>query len=202
MNVIKLNIRRQLFMFCVMAAVLLLGICLQMSVGITYGRYYTNINQNVNFDVHSKQAAYVTYWDGGEDPVWESDDGQESLTVFVKNSDGDDVPTDDMTVRIRVFLPGEADPLAGAALKLKVEGDRTYTATHEQLGESSALYAKLGAGWVYTFIRSGEEVTHSLAGGEVSELEMKLTAEFDIDTTECIFIVDCVNENDSERSAN
>lgn len=200
MNRINKNIKRQLFMFYVMALMLLLGICLQLSVGVTYGRYYTGINGDMIFSVRSKQAACVTYGDGGENPVWESSSGKQSLTVSVKNSDGDDVPADDMTVRIRFFLPGDADPLAGKSLKLKVEDDRTYTATHEQLSESSALYAEVGGGWIYTFIRSGEEVTHSLAGGEVSELKMKLTAELDIDITECLFIVDCINENDSERS--
>lgn len=90
---------------------------------------------------------------------------------------------EDMTFRVRLYLK-QTDELT-EPLKVSMQNGRRYgdwgqeiEATSRKLNGESALAKVSGNGWIYTFCdASGEELTFTLSGGELSDLYFVFTTE-------------------------
>ena len=207
MNTEKLNIRRTLFLFSFLISVLLIGMSLEMLVGITYGRYSTTISAEIEYDVQAKPVPHITYSDlGNGEGVWFSDNEKQTLEFTVSNTDGTSVYEDDISLRIRMFLPNAegdaADPLENKNLTVKVNDGKSYTATHSALNEDTALYSKNSAGWIYTFESQNVEYIHVLKGKEESELSVTMTVDSDADISKYILLVDFIQSDKVDNKEN
>ena len=179
MSSVNLNIRKT---FCVFSA--LLTFCLfvsavLMSVGITFARYYTAETLEVSFDPQNKcipQISYDVTTDSGG--AWQSANGTHSLAFSLSNQNEEGVFDKDCSFRVRLFVPteanGETDPLGGVSLNLSI-GTKSYAATRQELEPGTVICKKYGSGgWIYYFDLSGEEIVHTLSGGEAVKLDMSL----------------------------
>lgn len=205
MNCINMNIEKSKAVLSFFGALLAVGLSCSMLVGTAYGRYSTTITGELEYDVKTKPTPTVTYPEthivSGEG-VWLVKEDEQTLKFTLGNGETETSPGRDMAFRIRVFLKASEesteDPIKNKSLKLKIDGSAVYTATHSALNEESALYAKLGVGWVYTFESNNAEIIHTITSDAESPLGITLTVDTDADLSGYALLIDSVYTAETE----
>lgn len=205
----KLNISARLFPLTVCALLVSLTLCCTLSVGTAYGRYSTSVKGTMRFDLQAKPRAHLLSWVDGEkstaSPEWIANENNQQMLAFcLSNSDenGENTASDDWSVRIRLYLPEPTgaqegtDPLEDSDLRLQIDSGATeYVAVHKPLSTASALYRETGGGWIYMFTdETGEELTHILEGGKLSDLDILLIAEDGAALADYKLLIDRIDE--------
>jgi hypothetical protein len=159
-------------------------VTLVLSVNVSYAHYQ---------QAAEAQQMEFSLAEGGSEQVYlnnaawtKDDDGNYCLTFNVTNGvSSEEYSRDTQEIYVRVFATvqdtaatdEEGEELAESKLTLTVDGCE-LTGVPTDVTEGSEFYNKYGAGRVYSFCtESGEEVSRTLYGGELSSIAMVLTVE-------------------------
>lgn len=156
----------------------LLMISLLLAVGITFGRYRTEIFGNLIFQVKPlKQLAFQSQqWaqaeDGSYTLTFTMAEANENCRIYLAVSEGITAPD---ALQVTLTLPVvtteenlEAQEEAGDSSETPEEVlPVVLTATMEQITEGTALYGTFGSGYVFRFYdaETGEQITLDLVAG-------------------------------------
>lgn len=202
-------------------AVVLLGISLVLVVRTSYARYSTAITNDIGFKASLSPGVYLIQEDDSLgrvefNPEWQSIGGEKCVSFFLSNFglDEDTAPNQDMTVRIRVFVPESVSEDANEdvaalanigtlAFSLHIgENPVSYSSKIDYLGEQTPMYienikntsgtTQIRGGWVYSFCTAAlQEVYVTLPGGELVDIPVTITvADVNTDTSDFVICVD------------
>lgn len=192
MNFAKQNKRSRLLL----ALLLLAAVGMTQCIGVAYGRYNSSSSDSMKFVLRESPRFYLFSGRTEDGQGLESNrnwipdgNGMQTLSLCVSNTDqsGGNTATDDLAVRIRLFVPEgtESDEMPDSNgnlhLMLRTESDgKVYEAVSAYLSTLTPLYQSIETkGWIYSFISpdSQSECIWTLPGGVVSDLEITLISE-------------------------
>ena len=106
-----------LLLLSVSMSAALIFVSVVLSVNVTYGRYNTQFTNDVGFIADPSPDIYVVQLnDEGSrvdfSPEWTVVGGEKCLSFVISNSDcsAESITAQDMTVRIRLFIPEQSEP--------------------------------------------------------------------------------------------
>ncbi len=210
----KFNIHTLLALFCTVA----IAGCALCSINIAYGRYSTTITNDIGFKASLPPEVYLVQTDSESSraeftPQWQTVGGEKCLSFSLSNYDIDDevAPKQDITVRIRVFVPetsaeagddnvAVANVMRTLAFTLHIgEEAASYSSSMDYLSEQTPMYMENvsdtdveNGGWIYSFHTAAmQEVSVALPGGELTDIPITITvADTDTDTSDFVICVD------------
>lgn len=210
----KFNIHTLLTLFCTVA----IAGCALCSINIAYGRYSTTITNDIGFKASLPPEVYLVQTDSESSrteftPEWQTVGGEKCLSFSLSNYDMDDevAPKQDITVRIRVFVPetpsetgddnvAVANAMRTLAFTLHVgEEAVSYGSSMDYLSEQTPMYMENvsdtdveNGGWIYSFHTAAmQEVSVVLPGGELTDIPITITVtDTGTDTSNFVICVD------------
>ena len=163
---------------------ILLLLCISLTVGITWARYYGEETSSLGYT--PREPSVLSLWSGynpdGEDAVltgwqelaWTFYKGNGMLSFYVSNGTSMmDYPDEDFSVSVRLL---SSLNITGAQVSLSAGDDGfTWTATPVKIEEGTPLFDAFGGGNVYVFLdEDGSELSWDLEGGNLSVLPVQL----------------------------
>jgi hypothetical protein len=178
-------------------SMVLLFVGLLLFVGVTWSRYRTQLQADLQYTPHQSSQIYL--WgerteNGGFSQLpdtWRVENGTYEVPFTVTNGiagkDGqaDLFASKDLGISVRIAVTdGIRDPgNFSVQLRLNDAQGTFYQGVAEKIQEDSPLYSTFGDGWVYTFhTTEGKEPRWTLNGGSVSSFEATLIYEVQSDT--------------------
>lgn len=163
-----------------------------LTAGITYGRYYTRIRNDIGFHTYNindiriyGRTVFAQRNEGDWNPVpstWTERNGRMLLDFSVANGESSRRFADsDTSVRIRVTATEGFDSASCTIYLVAFSGadtqdSLTYGGIPVAITEQSPLYSDIGRGSLYRFYNeTGEEMSFSLTGGELSVLDFSIS---------------------------
>lgn len=146
---------------------LLLGL-LALGVGITYGRYSSNLRESVVFEAQKQDADRAI---AIQSTGWQTTDARATLTFTLAGA------ATDQYAALRLTAT-EGFSSQGASVTLTV-GDTVYRGTAETIESGDPLYDKMGPGTEYRFYTDGAECRWPVGGSDT----YTLTVEGDADAS-------------------
>ena len=208
-------------------AVLLVLIAVMIASMQTYARYITSLPPGVvDFTATARHNAHIYYEDAvgwaegkanGTAFVTKWYDKAENNTKYteitVSNFLADGVATEDLFVRVRVFVPEtppttetqaqsetqiqpQAETQSELSLKLTT-GGKTYVGVAVPLREGTETHRVLGGGSVYKFVdEEGKELLLTIKGAEQTDAGVKITLEdINVNTENFKIIAETIQRN-------
>ena len=213
------NQKNRICLVWVMAVISILTV---LSVGVTYGRYRTDIYGDLTFENRKTEKVYL--WgkkteEGALLPLpgsWTVTDLSKTMPFTVTNglpaareetAPGGEITAEttqpvlserDMTVSIQLAVNQGLTDAKALQVLLRMD-EESIPAQAEPIREGTELHEKFGDGWIYRFLDDkGKPRCWELPGGQWSELSGELViVDYTIDSEACIMQLQVIAEDNS-----